>query len=365
MKSRILFLFIIVSLISWSVAAIEVKLKDLGNFAGVRSNQLFGYGVVVGLDGTGDTTQNKFTFQTIANYMERMGITIQPKEFQMRNTAAVALTAVLPPFARIGEKIDITVSSIGSAKSLQGGVLLISPLYGPDGQVYAVAQGPVSIGGFNVGSGGGTVSKNHPTAGLVVGGGLIEREVNFEFADQRYLTLVLNQDDFTTCNRVSEVINRNFGEIARPRDSRSVLIIIPDKFLADKVAFASYLENLKVTPDTKARVVVNERTGTVVFGDNVSISRVALSHGSIIVTIKPETIISQPPPLSGGETKVVQQSQIDVKEQEAKVTLIDESVTVADLVNALNKIGATPRDIIAILQAIKRAGALQAELEVI
>jgi len=320
---------------------------------------------VVGLDGTGDTTQNRFTFQTIANYLDRMGITIQPKDFQIRNTAAVAITATLPPFSRVGSKIDVTVSSIGSAKSLQGGVLLTSTLQGADGQVYAVAQGAVSTGGFAAGGAGASATKNHPTVGRIANGGLIENEVAFDFSRQNNFTLILNQDDFTTTTRVTEAIIAAFGEIAQAIDSRTIRISIPDNFRNRKVQLVSLLENLSVFPDSRARVVFNERTGTIVFGENVRIAKIALSHGNISISVKTQYQVSQPQPLSDGETVIVPDTTVDIREEEARVSLFESSATIADLVNTLNTLGATPRDIIAILQAIKSAGALNADIEVI
>ncbi len=349
-----------------SLAGMDVRLKDIAAFAGVRDNQLFGYGVVVGLEGTGDTTQNKFTFQTIANYFERMGTTVKPSDFQMRNTASVALTAVLPPFPRAGSKIDVTVSSIGSAKSIQGGVLIAATLLGPDGQVYAVAQGPVSIGGFNASQGGAGVSKNHSTVGRIPGGALVEREIPFDFNSQSSLTLVLNQEDFTTTTRVVETINRSLGgEIASAGDSRTIQIQIPESHRGRMVQLVSALENLVVTPDNKARIVVNERTGTIVFGDNVKVGRIALAHGGISVTVRTEQLVSQPAPFSQGQTVTVPQDSVDVKEPEARFAMIESGATIGDLVKVLNTLGVTPRDIIAILQAAQNAGAISATLEVI
>ncbi len=364
MKRKPLFLILLL-VTALGLVGQEVRLKDIGHFAGVRDNQLFGYGVVVGLDGTGDTTQNRFTFQTIANYLDRMGITIQPKDFQIRNTAAVAVTATLPPFARVGSKIDITVSSIGSAKSLQGGVLLATTLLGGDGQVYAVGQGAVSTGGFAAGGAGASTTKNHPTVGRIANGGLIENEVAFDFTRQSSFTLILNQDDFTTTSRVAAAIDAAFGEIAQAVDSRTIRIAIPERFQNQKVQMVALLENLTISPDSRARIVINERTGTVVFGENVRISQVALSHGNISISVRTQYQVSQPLPLSEGQTVVTPDTTVDVREEEARVSLFERSATIADLVKTLNTLGATPRDIIAILQAIKTAGALNADIEVI
>jgi len=364
MKKILILNILIFSLFQFSFG-LNVRIKDIATFEGVRENQLIGYGVVVGLEGTGDTTQNKFTFQTIANYLDKMGLTLDPKAFQMRNTAAVAVTATLPPFPRVGQKIDIMVSSIGSAKSIQGGILLITPLKGADSKVYAVAQGPISIGGFNASQGGTGVRKNHSTVGRIPNGGIIEREIPFNFSSQNYFVLVLNNDDFTTTNRVVNVINNKFGDIAAAIDSRTIKIIIPEKFKRNKILMVSLLENLEVKPDSRAIIVVNERTGTVVFGENVKISRVALAHGNITVTIKTDYNVSQPNPLSQGQTVVTKQKDVNVKEEEARFTVVEGTTTISDVVKTLNALGATPRDIIAILQAMKSAGAIKAELKII
>jgi len=365
MKKNIIALIVII-IIPIVLLSIDVRIKDISNFEGVRDNQLFGYGVVVGLEGTGDTTQNKFTFQTIANYLDKMGITMNPKDFQMRNTAAVAVTAVLPPFPRVGSKIDVTVSSMGSAKSLQGGILLITPLKGADGKVYAVSQGALSIGGFNASQGGGGgVRKNHSTVGRIPNGAIIERTIDFNFSALHYFTLNMNNSDFTTTNRVVNIINKSFGDIASASDSRTIKIMIPQKYSRNKVRMVSILENLKVNTDNKAKIILNERTGTIVFGENVKISKVAIAHGGITVTINPEFEVSQPNPLSRGDTVNNKKDNVTVTEPEARFKVIENTTTIGDVVKTLNSLGATPRDIIAIIQAMKSAGALQADLEII
>lgn len=363
---KILIICFVILLLGLSLNAVDARLKDIAVFEGVRDNQLIGYGVVVGLEGTGDTTQNKFTFQSMSNMLDKMGLTLDPTSFQMRNTAAVAVTATLPPFSRTGSKIDVTVSSIGSAKSIQGGMLLITPLKAADGNIYAVAQGPVSIGGFNAGRGGATIRKNHPTVGRIPNGALVEKEVPFSFTSQRYFTLVMNQDDFTTTTRVVNSINKSFGDVAGAVDSRTIKVMIPDKYTRQKVLMASMLENLVVSPDSRAKVVVNERTGTIVFGENVKISKIALAHGNITVSIKTTFDVSQPiAPFTEGETVAVPETETEVEEAEARFTVVENTPKISDVVKTLNSLGATPRDIIAILQAIKSAGALQAELEII
>lgn len=350
---------------AYGADAVDVRLKDIASFEGVRDNQLIGYGVVVGLEGTGDTTQNKFTFQSISNMLDKMGLKLDPDDFQMRNTAAVAVTATLPPFSRAGSKIDVTVSSMGSAKSIQGGILLITPLKAADNNIYAVAQGALSIGGFNAGQGGAGIRKNHPTVGRIPNGALVEREVPFAFASQRYFTLVMHQSDFTTTTRAVNSINKAFGSVAGATDSRTIRIVIPPKFTQNKVLMASMLENLVVSPDNKAKVVVNERTGTIVFGENVKISKVALAHGNITVSIRTDYKVSQPLPFSEGETVVTPTQETEVTEDEARFTIMEDTPKISDVVKTLNSLGATPRDIIAILQAMKSSGALQAELEII
>lgn len=365
MKKYIVVNLLAVLLLASALSAVDVRLKDIATFEGVRDNQLIGYGIVVGLEGTGDTTQNAFTFQSMSNMLEKMGLTLSPSAFQMRNTAAVAVTAKLPPFSRVGSKIDVTVSSIGSAKSIQGGILLITPLKAADGGTYAVAQGPVSIGGFNVAQGGAGVRKNHSTVGRIPNGALVEKEVKFNFSSQKYFTLVMHEDDFTTTTRVVNNINKAFGDVAAASDSRTVTIMIPAKFQRNKVLMAAQLENLVVSPDTVAKIVVNERTGTIVFGENVKISKVALAHGNITVSIKTEYQVSQPNPLTNGQTTVVPSTKTEIKEDEARFTVMDQTPTISDVVKTLNSLGATPRDIIAILQAMKSSGALQARLEII
>ncbi len=363
---RITVTLLLIGLLIPIEAVLTTRLKDIATIEGVRENQLIGYGVVVGLEGTGDTTQNKFTFQAMANLMERMGLTLDPTAFQMRNTAAVAVTANLPPFSRVGSRIDVTVSSLGSAKSLQGGILLITPLLGGDGDVYAVAQGAVSIGGFNAGTGGGAgITKNHSTVGRVPSGALIEKEVDFNFNDLNSLNLVLHQGDFTTVDRTVNRINGEFGAIATAQDFRTIQISIPDSYRSNPIRLLATLENLSVEPDQSARVVINERTGTIVFGEQVKISTVALAHGNITVTISSQVTVSQPQPLSQGQTVVTEERKAEVAEENAHFSLFGPTTTISDVVTTLNALGATPRDIIAILQAMQSSGALQAELRII
>lgn len=347
-------------------ALANVRLKDITTLQGVRQNQLIGYGLVVGLDGTGDGSSNRFTVQSLATMMNNLGVGIDPSQVNVKNVAGVIVTAYLPPFARMGSKIDILVSSLGDAKSLQGGTLLLTPLKGADGKVYAVAQGPVTIGGFAEESGGAGATKNHPTVGKVPGGASIERELPFNFADIDSLTYALNTPDFTTANRVVRAVNRVLGgTFAMATDSGTIRIQIPEKYRKKVVKLVSTIESVRIRPDANAKVVVNERTGTVVVGEDVKISTVAIAHGSLTITIQPDAVISQPEPFSEGETLVFEQPQVQVTEGEDNLALIPGGVSIGDLVKALNAIGVSPRDLIAVFQAIQAAGALQAELEII
>jgi flagellar P-ring protein precursor FlgI len=342
------------------------KLKDVARIQGVRENQLMGYGLVVGLDGTGDSRQTYFTTQTLANLLNLEGIVVPPRSVQVSNTAAVMVTATLPPFARVGTKIDVTVASIGDAASLQGGILLMTPLKAPNGEVYAVAQGPVSIGGFAVRTSNSAVQKNQPTAGRVPEGALVEREVNFELQGRPLLRLVLHQDDFTTASRAASVINARLASgVAHPLDSRTVEIAVPEQYRNQMVDFITLIENESLEVDRKTRVVLNEKTGTVVFGGDVRIGPVTIVHGSLTVQIGTQYAVSQPAPFGQGETVVVPQETVEVQEGQAQNLRIGEGTSIEEVVRALNSIGATPRDILAILQAIKAAGALQSELEII
>jgi len=353
-------------LLCWSVDAAAIRIKDIASFKGVRDNQLVGYGLVVGLDGTGDDDKTKFSRQTLVNMLEKMGIVVDVNGVKVNNMAAVMVTATLPPFAKVGTRIDVNVSSIGNAKSIQGGTLLMTPLKAPNGEVYAVAQGPISIGGFSYGgAAGGGVQKNHPTVGMIAGGAIIEKEVPVDLSKKTSLELSLYRPDFTTSLRMAEAIKTQTGTAAQSLDASTVSIPIPDEFLENKISFMAQVENLEIQPDNKARVVLNERTGTVVMGDKVRISTVAISHGSLSIVIKEQPVVSQPLPFSQGQTTVVPQTEVKVEEQKSNLILLQEGPTIGDVVRGLNAMGITPRDLIAILQAIKAAGALQADLEII
>jgi flagellar P-ring protein precursor FlgI len=367
------FYFGVLMLLLAGVAAadsVESRVKDLGHFLGVRENQLVGFGLVVGLSGTGDSTQNFLAPQALANLLERSGITISPTAIRPKNVAAVTITATLPPFARQGTKIDIAVSSVGDASSLQGGILLQTALKAADGRVYAVAQGPVSIGGFAVrgaaSGGANSVQRNQPTAGRIPNGALVEREVAFALDRQNALTLVLNIDDFTTASRAVEAINKKIGSpVAQARDSRTIDIAIPETYRAKLVEYMSLIEGSSLATDRVAKVIINEKTGTIIMGSDVKISAISIVHGNFNVSITTVFGVSQPEPFSKGVTTVVPDEAIKAREEKARSLTLKEGTSIEDVVKGLNSIGATPRDVIAIIQAIKAAGALNAELEII
>ncbi|RLA93107.1 MAG: flagellar biosynthesis protein FlgA [Deltaproteobacteria bacterium] len=362
------FLLSVIIFLSLTLNAWAIRIKDIAQFEGVRRNKLIGYGLVIGLNGTGDDGKNaKFTVQSLANMLEKMGVTVNPKDIEkVENVAAVMVTADLPPFARVGSRIDALVSSIGDAESLEGGILLLTPLRAADGKVYAVAQGPISIGGFFAGGMGAAVQKNFPTVGRVVSGALVEREMEGNFNDRNLLSLALRNYDFTTAKRVAQVINIALGgNFAEPMDGGTVGIEVPTEYQKKVVDLVSLIEGLEVAPDIPARVVINERTGTVVMGENVRISTVAIAHGNLSIEIKEKPKVSQPLPFSAGETVVTPDTEIVVKEERSPLFLVKSGINIGEVVRALNALGVTPRDLIAILQALKAAGALQAKLEII
>ena len=346
-----------------------VRIKDIADIKGVRQNQLVGYGLVVGLEGTGDSDDSLFTIQSLASLLEKMGVTVQPDDIDdVENVAAVMVTADLPPFAALGSRIDVLVSSIGDAETLQGGTLLFTPLKGADGSVYAVAQGPVSTGGFAVsGNSGDQVQKNFPTVARVVGGALVEKEIHSNFNQKKSLTLALHDPDFTTASRVAQAINRAFySQLAQTENAGSIHVSVPENYQGNTVQFVTLVESLGVTPDMISKVVVNERTGTVIMGENVRIATIAIAHGNLSIQINESQNVSQPLPFSrGGQTVVTPESDIVVQEGKNPIFLVESGVSIGELVKALNALGVSPRDLIAIFQALKAAGALQAELEVI
>jgi flagellar P-ring protein precursor FlgI len=343
------------------------RLKGLVDIEGVRDNQLIGYGLVVGLAGTGDKQQTVFTNQSLTNMLERMGVIVSPTAIQVKNTAAVMVTSTLPAFAQPGLHIDITVASTGDCSNLRGGILLLTSLRGSDGQVYAVAQGPVVTGGFIAGRGGSTTTVNHPTVGRSPNGATVERPAP-SVAPKTTVRLQLRQSDFTTSARIVDVVNRKFmGDLApaaHAENSGLVTVTVPPEFSARTMEFMSQLENLLVDADGPARVIVNERTGTIVLGKDVRVSPVAILHGNLSVEVQTFEIVSQPNPLSGGTTEVIPTTTTTTKEEKARTVVLKQGATVEELVRALSAIGSTPRDIIAILQSLRSAGALEAELEV-
>ncbi|MCX8022905.1 MAG: flagellar basal body P-ring protein FlgI [Syntrophorhabdaceae bacterium] len=342
------------------------RIKDIAYISGVRTNQLIGYGLVVGLNRTGDKAATVFTTQSLANMLEKMGIRIDPTATKVNNVAAVMVIADLPPFARIGSKIDATVSSIGDAKSLEGGVLLATPLKGADGEVYAIAQGPLVVGGFSAGGQAASVQKNHPTVGRVPNGVTIEREIGYEFVKTESVMIALKTPDFTNARKIEEGINNVFKNASYAKDGGTILVNVPDNMKLNPVKFLSIVENIEIQPDTQAKIVVDEKTGTVVIGENVRISTVAISHGNISIQIKEEPRVSQPMPFApGGQTMVTPETKMRVEEEKGKFVVVDGGVTIKELVNALNAIGVSTRDMIVILQTIKAAGALHAELEIL
>ena len=344
----------------------NIRVKDLADIEGVRLNQLIGYGLVVGLNGSGDRVQqNIYARQTLQNLLERMGISTNAAGLKPENIATVLVTATLPPFSRPGSKIDVTVSSIGDAKSLQGGTLIITPLKGLDGQVYAVAQGSISIGGISAGKSGNSVEINHPTVGRMPNGANVERAVPTEIAANNQLTMVLRNEDFSTASRLNKAINMRFGNgTSRALDGRNIEVTLPEKYADDRVAFIAELESLSLRPDKIAKIVINERTGTIIMGSEVKIASVAISQGGVSVSVGTDYDVSQPNPLTlGGQTAVIPTTTVNVKDKKVESVILPDGATVDEVVRSLRTVGVSARDIISILQAIKSAGAMNAELE--
>jgi flagellar P-ring protein precursor FlgI len=348
-------------------AVAATRLKELVSLEGVRDNQLIGYGLVVGLNGTGDRKQTFFSAQSLTNLLQQMGVSVDPLLITVRNTAAVMVTATLPGFAQEGVHIDATASAIGDAPNLQGGTLLLTSLKGIDGQTYAVAQGAVVTSGFVAGRSTNSQTVNHPTVGRVPGGAIVERAAP-SLPPSGHLKLQLRQPDFTTAVRVSDVVNKKFPgaiPLAKPENSALVSIVIPPEFTAHVTEFIAGIEALEVDVDRPARVIVNERTGTIVMGKQVKVSPVAIMHGNLTVEIQTILQVSQPQPFAQGQTEVVPQTTTTSGEEKARNLVMKEGATVEQLVQALSSIGSTPRDIVAILQSLRAAGALEADLEVI
>jgi flagellar P-ring protein FlgI len=363
------------ALTGWGAAAVAAeppvaatRLKELVSLEGVRDNQLIGYGLVVGLNGTGDKRQTVFPAQMLSNMLLRMGVTVSPTALQAKNTAAVMVTTTLPPFAQPGTRLDVNVAAMGDSTNLQGGILLLTPLKAPSGQVFAAAQGPVVTGGFVAGRGGNSQTVNHPTVGRVPQGGIVEQTPPSSVGDG-HVRLQLRRADFTNATRVAAAVNRKFGAMGAPvaaaLNSGLIAIDLPPAFQGRAVEFVAELENLRVDLDRPVRIVINERTGTVSLGKDIRIAPVSILHGNLTVEIETSYDVSQPAPLSKGETTVVPKVGVGVKEDKARNVSLQPGATVEDLVRALLAIGSTPRDVIAILQNLQAAGALTADLEVI
>jgi flagellar P-ring protein FlgI len=343
------------------------RIKDLASIEGVRENQLVGYGLVVGLNGTGDTLNNSpFTRQSLVAMLERLGVNTRGANLRTANVAAVMVTANLPPFSTQGTRVDVTVSALGDAKSLQGGTLLVTPLLGADGEVYAVAQGSLAIAGFSAQGEATSVTRGVPTVGRIANGALIEREIEFQLNRVRQLRLALRNPDFTTARRIAAAINDFLGgETAEPTDPSTVAIQIPKNYRGNIIQLLTEVEQLRVDPDQRARIVVDERSGIIVMGKDVRVSTVAVAQGNLTVTISEQPQVSQPAPFSRGQTTVVPRTGVRVDTGDnARLAIVQDGVTLSDLVAGLNALGIGPRDLIAILQAIKAAGALQADIEV-
>jgi len=342
------------------------RIVDIGDFQGVRENPLIGYGLVVGLAGTGDSTSSGMTIQSVMTMLSGLGLTVEERDIKSKNVAAVVVTSTLEPFARPGQKLPILVSSVGDAKSLEGGTLLMTPLRAGNGQVYAVAQGPLTLGGYSVASGGSAKTRNHANVGRIPDGAIVERSVEVDMLHRGTLQLSLRESDFRTAVRVSQVINGAlFGDFAAAADSRTVDVIVPEQYQGRVPELLALLDALDVEVSRQARVVLNERTGTVVMGHDVRIDTVAIAHGGISIQVESQVGAIQPDtPFTLGQTVVAEQTAIEVEEENRELRVV-QGASISEVVGALNALGVTPRDLVSILQAIQAAGALDAELEVI
>lgn len=361
---KALFLATIISLWAISAQASPVRIKDLVEFDGVRGNDLVGYGLVVGLNGTGDGIRNApFTEEIMSNILERLGVNITGEQFRPKNVAAVIVTATLPPFSRTGGKIDVTVSAIGDAKSLLGGTLIMTPLNAADGQIYAVAQGTILAGGVSAEGQGASVVQGVPTSGSIPSGARIEREVEFDFSQLKTIRLALRTPDFTTANRIENAINRNYGRtVSRMTDAGTVTLDISATREISPAHALERVENILVTPERKARVVVDQRSGTIVMGEDVRLSRVAVSQGNLTLRIEEEPLVVQPNPFAEGTTVVVPRTRVSAQEEPGTgLAMVDEGTTLSEVISGLNALGVSPRDMIDILNSVKAAGALHAE----
>ena len=358
--------FVIVLLASLTTVH-GARIKDIADFDGVRDNQLIGYGLVVGLAKTGDNVKNGFTREALTNMLGRQGLSMRDKDIKSNNVASVIVTAAMPPFAKIGTKIDVVVSSVGDATSLQGGTLLMTPLKGSDGEIYAVAQGAIALGGFTAGTGNTTTIKNHPSVGRIASGAFVEKELHYALDTKRTMTIQLQQPDFTTAKKMADIIRTSVpGVEVSQKDGRSVSVTLGTNSKGNMVDIISRIENLNVAVDAPAVVVMNEKTGTVVMGENVRISTVAVSHGNLSIQIREDYDVSQPYPFApGGQTVITPERTAYASEEKNQLMVVPKGVTIQDMVRGLNAIGVTPRDLITILQTIKAAGALQADLKLI
>lgn len=359
---------IILSPLTSNLSFAESRIKDLVSFEGVRQNQLVGYGLVVGLNGTGDVLRNApFTEQSLIAMLERMGVNTRGREMRALNTAAVMVTANLNGFSRTGSRVDVSISSIGDAQDLRGGTLIVTPLFGADGEVYAVAQGSVQISGFTAGGAAQTVTQGVPTAGRIPNGAVIERELNYSLNDNTSLNISLRSPDFTTARRISYAINQHYGEtVSSPLDPATIELSMPDTYPGNMFSFITDIEQLNVAPDQRAKVVVDERSGIIVIGSEVKVSEVAIAQGNLTIRVTETPQVSQPGPFAeGAETEIVPRTEVEIEDEAGrKFAILESGVNLQDLVDGLNALGINPRDMIAILQALKVSGALHADIEV-
>ncbi len=368
MKSIVSVMFFVVCSLFICDANAASRIKDIADFEGIRDNQLVGYGLVVGLNGTGDNIKSvDFTRESLISMLDKIGINARGGQIKSKNIAAVMVTANLPPFSRQGSRIDVMVSALGDAKNLQGGTLLVTPLVGADGAVYAVAQGQIAVGAMAARGANQSVSKGVPTSGRIPSGAIIENEIPFELESLKTITIALRNPDFTTARRVSDAVNAMLGTVAaKAIDPATVELDIPAKYRGKVVDLMTKVEQLQIQPDQMAKVVIDESSGIVVIGKEVKINRLAIAQGNLTIKITEVPLVSQPLPFTNGETFATTTTLIDVDEdKDAKLTVLDTGISLQDLVDGLNSLGVTPRDLISILQAIKASGALQAEIEVI
>lgn len=363
-KMRIMLLCVLVYILCVHTDALAVKVKDIASFSGIRDNQLVGYGLVVGLSGTGDKKDSLFTMSSMANMLSAMGVSVDASQLKPKNVAAVMVTVSMPVSAKAGSKLDVTVSSIGDASSISGGILLMTPLKGADGNVYALAQGSVVSGGFSVEGAGASVQKNSATVGTIPGGALVEKSIPYDFNKQRELILNLTTKDPSTTMKIVDAINHAFKESAKAIDVSTIRVNIPDDFKGNSIPLLATLENIEVPESSNAKIVIDERSGTIVMGNDVRLSPVAVAHGNLQIVIAENANVSQPNAFGEGESVVTNETSIDVQEAGSKLILM-KGASLRQLVDGLNSIGVSPRDLISILRALKRSGSLYADIEVI